>query len=108
MANLLRKPFGSHGKVHDITPQSAGWRYVGFGVYHLRAGDVVSEATGDREVILVMVEGKANITGAGQDWGVLGERMNVFEKSPPHCLYLHNGTQWEARAETDWGLRSHD
>ena len=27
--------------------------------------------------------------------------MNVFEKSPPHCLYLPNGTEWEATAETD-------
>lgn len=23
MPNLLRKPFGSHGKVHEITPQAA-------------------------------------------------------------------------------------
>ncbi|WP_171212809.1 5-deoxy-glucuronate isomerase [Ruegeria sp. HKCCA5426] len=101
MSDLLKKPFGRRGKVHDITPASAGWRYVGFGLYHLRAGDRVSEATGDREVILVMVEGKASITGAGQDWGVLGDRMNVFEKTPPHSLYLPNGTDWAAVAETD-------
>ncbi|CAD0185175.1 5-deoxy-glucuronate isomerase [Ruegeria sp. THAF57] len=101
MSDLLKKPFGRRGKVHDITPASAGWRYVGFGLYHLRAGDSVSEATGDREVILVMVEGKASITGARQDWGVLGDRMNVFEKTPPHCLYLPNGTDWTAVAETD-------
>jgi len=101
MPDLLRRPFGTHGKVHEITPQSAGWRYVGFSLYRLRAGDTVAEATGDREVILVMVEGKAQITGAGQDWGVLGDRMNVFEKTPPHCLYLPNGTEWEATAETD-------
>jgi len=36
-----------------------------------------------------MVEGKARLSGAGQDWGVLGERMNVFEKTPPHCLLVH-------------------
>lgn len=59
MPDLLRRPFGTHGKVHEITPQSAGWRYVGFSLYHLRPGDVVSEQTGDTEVILVMVEGKA-------------------------------------------------
>ncbi|AXT28242.1 5-deoxy-glucuronate isomerase [Ruegeria sp. AD91A] len=101
MADLLKKPFGTRGKVHDITPASAGWRYVGFGLYHLKAGDRAAEATGGREVILVMVEGKAKITGAGQDWGILGDRMNVFEKTPPHCLYLPNGTEWEAMAETD-------
>ena len=38
-----------------------------------------------------MVEGKAAFRAAGQDWGVLGERMDVFEKTPPHCLYMPNG-----------------
>ncbi len=107
MSHLLRKPTGTHGKVHDITPANArtplspNWSYVGFGLYRLAAGETAAEATGEREVILVMVEGKAAITGAGQDWGVLGDRMDVFEKSPPHCLYLPNGTEWEAKAETD-------
>ena len=104
MPQLLRKPFGNHGKVHEITPTSAGWRYVGFSLYRLRAGETVAEATGDREVILVMVEGKARLSGAGRDWGVLGDRMDVFEKTPPHCLYLPNGTEWTAAAETDCTL----
>ncbi len=39
MANLLRKPSGKHGKVHDITPESANWGYVGFGLYRLKAGE---------------------------------------------------------------------
>ena len=101
MPDLLKKPFGTRGKVHQITPESAGWRYVGFSLYRLKAGDSAAEITGDREVILVLVEGKAAITGAGQDWGVLGDRMDVFEKTPPHCLYLPNGTEWSAVAETD-------
>jgi 5-deoxy-glucuronate isomerase len=101
MAELLRKPFGAHGKVHEITPQLAGWRYVGFSLYRLRAGEQVGETTGDREVILVVVEGKAAVSGGGRDWGVLGERMSVFEKTPPHCLYLPNGASWQTTAETD-------
>ncbi|MEE2816840.1 MAG: 5-deoxy-glucuronate isomerase [Pseudomonadota bacterium] len=101
MSDLLRKPFGTHGEVHRITPESAGWRYVGFALHRLRAGETASDVTGDREVILVMVEGKANITGAGQDWGELGDRMNVFEKTPPHCLYLPNDSDWTAEATTD-------
>ncbi|MCI5101843.1 5-deoxy-glucuronate isomerase [Phaeobacter italicus] len=101
MSDLLRKPFGTHGEVHRITPESAGWRYVGFALHRLRAGETASDVTGDREVILVMVEGKANITGAGKDWGELGDRMNVFEKTPPHCLYLPNGSDWTAEATTD-------
>ena len=101
MPTLLHCPFGQHGKVHDITPQSAGWRYVGFALYRLRAGDTASELTGNREAILVMVEGKATVTAAGRDWGTLGERMNVFERTPPHCLYVPNGSEWQATAETD-------
>lgn len=101
MPNLLRRPQTQTGKVHDITPETAGWSYVGFGLYHLKAGETASDVTGDTEVILVMVEGKAKITGAGRAWGSLGDRMNVFEKTPPHCLYLPNGTDWSAVAETE-------
>ena len=101
MADLLKKPFGTHGKVHEITPQSAGWRYVGFSLYRLRAGETIAEATGSNEAILVMVEGKATINAAGENWGELGERMNVFEKTPPHCLYVPNDENWDATATTD-------
>jgi 5-deoxy-glucuronate isomerase len=107
MADLLVKPSGASGKVHDITPDSAktplspDWAYVGFGLYKLAPGEVASEATGDREVILVLVEGKANIEAAGQDWGEMGERMSVWEKTPPHALYVPNGQSWAATATTD-------
>lgn len=101
MPDLLWKPFGTHGKVHQITPESAGWRYVGFSLYRLRSGEAAAEPTGAREVILVMIEGKARISAAGQDWGVLGDRMNVFEKTPPHCLYVPNDHDWSLVAETD-------
>ncbi|MDV4170011.1 5-deoxy-glucuronate isomerase, partial [Rhodovulum sp. FJ3] len=65
MGDLLKKPFGRHGKVHAITPESAGWRYVGFDLIRLRAGEAWAEETGSNEVILVMVEGKARIEAAG-------------------------------------------
>ncbi len=98
---LLRKPVGSTGKVHDITPADAGWKYVGFGLYHLRPGDIAAEQTGGREVILVLVEGRARIRAAGRDFGELGARMSVFERLPPHAVYVPNGTDWRAEATTD-------
>jgi len=101
MSPLLRKPFGTHGKVHEITPASAGWRYVGFSLYRLRAGETAAETTGGMEAILVLVEGKAELTAAGRDWGVLGDRMSVFEKTPPHALYVPPGSDWRALAATD-------
>ncbi len=104
MSDLLRKPFGTRGKVHEITPASAGWRYVGFSLFRLRAGDSAAEANGDREAILVMVEGRAEVSGGGVNFGTVGERMDVFEKSPPHSVYVPAGAAWEAVAETDCAL----
>ena len=101
MADLLKKPVSSHGKIHDVTPENAGWGYVGFSVFKLASGETVQEATGSREVILVLVEGKARIEAAGEDWGELGERMSVWEKLPPHALYGPNDQSWQAVATTD-------
>jgi 5-deoxy-glucuronate isomerase len=98
--SLLRRPLAASGKIHDVTPGNAGWGYVGFGLYRLAPGERASEATGDREVILVLVEGRARLSGAGRDWGEMGDRSSVFERTPPHCLYLPNGTDWEAVATT--------
>ena len=95
MPDLLRKPFGTRGKVHQITPESAGWRYVGFSLYRLKAGDTAAEATGDREVILVIVEGKAAIRTrchevmanadpcAGTDRLELADGCRDFDARPP-------------------------
>lgn len=104
MANLLVKPSGQNGKVHDISPESAGWGYVGFGLYRLDAGEQVRENTGDREAILVLVEGKASIWAGEQQFADIGERMNVFERTKPWCVYVPNGSDWSAKAETDCTL----
>ncbi len=101
MVELLRRPVAGAGKVHDITPQSAGWGYVGFGLYKLAAGESAGEATGAREVILVLVEGRARVSAAGRDLGDMGARMSVFERLPPACVYVPDGAAWEARALTD-------
>jgi 5-deoxy-glucuronate isomerase len=100
MSRLLVKPAGNRGMVHDITPESAGWGYVGFRLYRLAAGETVSGELGGREAIVVFVEGKGHLTGGGRDWGILGDRMDVFEKTPPHCVYLPDGSAWACTATT--------
>ncbi len=104
MSPLLRRPAGQTGKVHHVTPENANWGYVGFDLYRLSAGDRIEDSTGDQEVILVMVEGKADIQAAGQSFGIVGDRMNVFEKTPPHSVYVPNASQWKAEAATDCTL----
>ncbi len=37
MSKLLVKPKGDHGLVTKVTPESAGWTYVGFELHKLKA-----------------------------------------------------------------------
>ena len=52
MSHLKVKPAGSHGRVTHVTPESAGWTYVGFDLHRLKPGETVSARTGDREACL--------------------------------------------------------
>ncbi len=72
--------FGTHGKVHEIRTQPRRGGATSVSLWRLCKGDIVAEATGSCEVILVMIGDKAHLSGAGHDWGVLGERMDVFEE----------------------------
>ena len=98
MSDLHLTPKGDYGKLFDITPASAGWSYVGFGLYRLKPGDQVAEHTAETEVILVLVEGKAEITAGRQSFGEMGARLSVFEKTPPHALYVPGRSDWSAQA----------
>lgn len=104
MSKLLVRPNGTRGMVHDISPERAGWGYVGFQLYRLQAGETAGGALEDREAVFVFVEGKGALSGSGHDWGVLGDRMSVFEKTPPHCVYMPNGADWTVVATTDLTL----
>ncbi len=85
-ASLLIRPGGTRGKVHDVTPESAGWGYVGFALHRLEAGDRVAERTGGREALLVLVEGRAEIAAGDMGFGEIGDRMDVFEGDKPWCV----------------------
>ena len=100
MSRLLVKPRAERGKVINITPQSAGWKHVGFEVHKLAKGESAAAATGEREVCLVLVSGKAKVKAGGQDFGVLGERMTPFE-GKPHSVYVPGGSDWRVEATTD-------
>src|SRR5438045_2728898 len=60
MSKLLIKADKGHGHVAHVTPQSAGWTYVGFDLHRLRPGEVASGKTDDRQagpvVALLVVE----------------------------------------------------
>jgi 5-deoxy-glucuronate isomerase len=90
------------GRVVHVTPQSAGWTYVGFDLHRLAPGGTASGKSQDRETCLVFVTGKGK-AHAGKDLGVLGERMSPFE-GKPWSVYVPAGTEWSVTATTDLEL----
>ncbi len=92
------------GKVLAITPESAGWTYVGFKVYALKQGQTLKHETGDQEVCLVVLTGKATVATAKETWENIGERMSVFEKIPPYSVYVPSGDHYEVEAVSDLEL----
>ncbi|MEL6643390.1 MAG: 5-deoxy-glucuronate isomerase [Pseudomonadota bacterium] len=100
MTNLLRRPKGPTGRVHNITAESAGWGYVGFDLYRMDAAQSAADQFDDREAILVLVEGLAEIKVDGAELGTRGDRLSVFDKRPPHCLYVPPKAAWQVTATT--------
>lgn len=102
MANLLVHPQqpDENGKIIDITPASAGWKYVGFKVFQLAPGQKITVDTGDREVCLVLLSGKATVRAGGETFAGIGERMSVFDDCKPYAVYCPNGTTYEVAALT--------
>ena len=92
----LRRPADGHIKV---TPQSAGWTYIGFEISKLAASQTLGGNTGERELCLVFVAGKGRVTAGGKDFGELGKRMSPFE-GPPAAVYVPARTDWSVTATT--------
>ncbi|MBA3447787.1 MAG: 5-deoxy-glucuronate isomerase [Pseudaminobacter sp.] len=100
MSKLLVKPKPGTGRIVHVTPESAGWTYVGFDLHRLKPGESVSGDTGARETCLVFVTGKGAVRADGSELGTLGERMSPFE-GKPWSAYVPQGSNWSVTAETD-------
>ncbi|NNU88345.1 5-deoxy-glucuronate isomerase [Geobacillus sp. 47C-IIb] len=92
------------GNVVRVTPESAGWEYVGFEVYALTKGQTLRKETIDQEACLVLLKGKANIHTRHERWENIGLRMDVFEKIPPYSVYVPSNDVYEVQALTDLEL----
>ncbi len=78
MADLLIKPELSQSRIQHITPENAGWTYVGFEVYRLAVGEALAQTTDDQEVCIVILSGKADIASANTSWKNLGHRIRTW------------------------------
>ena len=97
---LVHPRRSADGLVHRITPESAGWTYVGFEARDLARGARVELATGAREACVVLLSGRAQVTAGGFDSGAIGERATVFE-GLPWSVYLPAGCAYAIEAASD-------
>ena len=68
------------GCVLRVTPESAGWTYVGFAVYRAARS---RERFDDRETCVVVLSGRANLQAGGREWRDAGGRGSVLRR-PAH------------------------
>lgn len=98
MSDLLLKPDSEKSCVHEITPQTAGWQYVGFAVHDLASGQELVDAGTDQETCLVLLSGSARLVAGDVDFGQIRGRSSVFDRMPPHALYVPRCTRWSITA----------
>ncbi|MFL5260227.1 MAG: 5-deoxy-glucuronate isomerase [Hyphomicrobiales bacterium] len=97
--HLLVKPDAGSGRVIHITPERAGWTYVGFDLWKLDPGESAEAQTSDRETCLVFVAGKGRVRIGDSDFGELGDRASPFD-GKPWSIYVPAGSPWQVAAIT--------
>jgi 5-deoxy-glucuronate isomerase len=88
------------GVVLEVTPQSAGWRHVGFKVIELAAGEAARGGGAGREACLVLLSGTADVTVGDMRFAAVGRRESVFDDVAPGAVYAPAGVGWTAKALT--------
>jgi 5-deoxy-glucuronate isomerase len=87
----------SEDGVVRITPESAGWAYVGFEVAGVEGGLERREAA--RETCVVVLSGTCDLRAGDAAASGVG-RADVFA-APPVALYVPPGVAWTAEGEAD-------
>ena len=75
-----RRPGQDGRRARHVTPQFAGWKYVGFEAYRRAAGEDAELATATAsESCIVVLSGTASAIAKAQAWREIGERASVFD-----------------------------
>jgi 5-deoxy-glucuronate isomerase len=106
--NLLVKARRDGRSIVEVTPQSAGWKYVGFAAYRLAPGETVTLAADALERCVVVLTGTVTVRAGSETWNEIGERASVFEDRSPYAVYVPRGTtaSVEARTAAEIGVAS--
>jgi 5-deoxy-glucuronate isomerase len=95
---VRQTPPDAQGRVLTITPESAGWKYVGFEVRRLAAGQEVALTSAGKETCVLILTGTAEVQVDGASFPGLGGRKSVFDDAPPGAVYAPAGSRIRIRA----------
>jgi 5-deoxy-glucuronate isomerase len=82
----------------EVTPESAGWTYVGLRVERIDAGGSIDLESGEDEVCLVPLSGQAVVRSDSDEWTI--SRPGTVFDGKPTALYLPRDTAYMIVAET--------
>jgi 5-deoxy-glucuronate isomerase len=97
---LLVKAARAGTTIARVTPESAGWKRVGFEALRLAPGESNAGETGTRELCLVVVAGKVDVASDGLDGRALGTRGTPFDDAAPPAVYLPPRCRYRVSAVT--------
>ena len=83
-----------------VTPQSAGWNYVGFAAHRLAARESWTVALPGAEACIVVLSGRVTVESDRQTWRDIGDRTSVFDDRAPYAVYLPPGENARIAAHT--------
>ena len=92
MTTLLVKARRDGREIVRVTPESAGWKYVGFAAYRVARGETLALDAGTREQCLVVLSGVVSVRSGERIWREIGERASVFDGRSPYAVYLPAGS----------------
>jgi 5-deoxy-glucuronate isomerase len=98
-----RRKATQDGAILNVTPESAGWRYVGFEVVQLTEGAVAVRDTEDREVCVVVISGTFSVMSRHGRWPDLGGRADPWS-GRPDAVYLPPQTRFELDGDGEIAL----
>jgi 5-deoxy-glucuronate isomerase len=88
MSNLIVKGRQTGRDIATVTPESAGWRHVGFAARRLSRGDVLAFDTGSEELCIVVMTGVVTVSTPHHCWHEIGGRRSVFDAQSPYAAYV--------------------
>lgn len=86
--SLLVKANRQGRDIVRVTPESAGWKHVGFSAHRLAKGESLRVDEPVREVCIVVITGTVSVSSAQQTWEKIGGRHSVFADTAPYAVYL--------------------